>query len=160
MEITIKKVQKSDNPILAKIIKATFKEHNAPLDGTVYSDPTTNHLYELFQTDKSILWVALINNQIAGCCGIYPTQGLPPQHAELVKFYLSKEARGQGIGKKLLLKSLDSAKDMGYKTIYLESLPHFSQAVSLYERHGFKRLNQPLGQSGHDSCNIWMIKEI
>ncbi|MCC8173834.1 MAG: GNAT family N-acetyltransferase [Odoribacter sp.] len=146
--------------MLAKIIKATFKEHNAPLDGTVYSDPTTNHLYELFQTDKSILWVALINNQIAGCCGIYPTQGLPPQHAELVKFYLSKEARGQGIGKKLLLKSLDSAKDMGYKTIYLESLPHFSQAVSLYERHGFKRLNQPLGQSGHDSCNIWMIKEI
>ena len=42
------------------------------------------------------------NNKILGCCGVYPTSGLPEQCVELVKFYLPKESRGKGIGKKAI----------------------------------------------------------
>ena len=63
------------------------------------SDPTTDNLYQLFRAEKSVLRVALADGKPAGCCGIYPTKGLPDNCAELVKFYLSAEYRKKGIGK-------------------------------------------------------------
>jgi putative acetyltransferase len=158
--IVIRKVAVTDNKPLATLIRNVFEEYNAPHQGTVYSDSTTDDLYTLFQQQKSVLWVALFENEIAGCCGIYPTEGLPEDCAELAKFYLLKQARGKGIGKQLMQTCVQSAKEMGYKKLYIESLPAFSQAVSMYEKYGFTRLGKPLANSGHTSCNIWMLKEL
>ena len=160
MKIIIRQIQEKDNLPLAKIIREVFIEHDAPQKGTVYSDPTTDNLYDLFQTPKSILWVAEINNEIIGCCGVYPTKGLNENCVELVKFYLSKDARGKGIGKELMQKCIHSAREFEYTQLYLESLPQFSKAISMYEKQGFVRLNQSLGNSGHKTCNIWMLKEL
>jgi putative acetyltransferase len=158
--MTIRKIEKSDNEFLARMIRQVFEEHNAPRHGTVYSDPTTDDLYTLFMTPQSVLWVAEMNGEVAGCCGIYPTPGLPDGYAELVKFYLSDYARGKGIGKMLMEKSIQSAKEFGYSHIYLESLPHYAKAVSIYEKQGFITLEKPLGDSGHTTCNIWMYKKL
>jgi putative acetyltransferase len=155
----IRKVNKEDNIFLAKMIRQVFDEYHAPQKGTV-SDPTTDNLFELFQVEKSLLWVAEIDSEIVGCCGIYPTTGLPKNCAELVKFYLSAKSRGKGIGKILMEKSIESARELGYSKLYLESLPEFSNAISIYERQGFLKLDQPLGESGHTTCNIWMLKEL
>lgn len=156
----IRKINKVDNLLLAKMIRQVFDEHQAPQKGTVYSDPTTDNLFELFQAEKSLLWVAEIDSEIVGCCGIFPTIGLPEKCAELVKFYLSAKARGKGIGKSLMEKSIESARELGYTELYLESLPEFSNAVSIYEKQGFLKLDQPLGESGHTTCNIWMLKKL
>jgi putative acetyltransferase len=137
-----------------------FKEFNAPEKGTVYSDPTTDDLYRLFEKPRSVLWVAEINNEVLGCCGISPTEGLDEDCAELAKFYLSNKIRGRGIGKQLMLKCFESAKQMGYNKLYLESMPQFSNAVSMYEKYGFTKINAPLGNSGHTTCDIWMIKDL
>ncbi|MFT6148066.1 MAG: putative acetyltransferase [Saprospiraceae bacterium] len=158
--ITIKVVDKTDNLILAKIIRDVFIEHDAPQQGTVYSDPTTDDLYQYFKIQKSILWVAELNGEIAGCCGIYPTEGLAETCTELVKFYIHQSTRGKGVGKALMEKCVESALEFGYKEMYLESLPHFAKAVNIYEKQGFKTLNQPLGNSGHTTCNIWMLKSL
>lgn len=158
--ITIRAVEPTDNEILAKIIRGVFIEHNAPQHGTVYSDPTTDDLYQYFQMPKSQLWVAELNGEIAGCCGIYPTEGLAETCTELVKFYIHQSTRGKGVGKVLMEKCVASALELGYKEIYLESLPHFAKAVGIYEKQGFETLNQPLGNSGHTTCNIWMVKRI
>jgi len=155
-DLSIRKVEKSDEPTLAFIIRAIFEEFDAPKKGTVYSDPTTDHLFDLFNQAKSILWVAVQNNQVVGCCGIYPTAGLPQKTAELVKFYLNPLARGKGVGKLLIEKCISSAKEMGYTQLYLESMPQFSTAVNFYKRLGFIMLDAPMGNSGHTSCNIWM----
>ena len=160
MNIIIRKIEESDNLLLARIIRKAFEEYGAPTQGTVYSDPTTDDLYHLFKAEKSVLWVALEDGIIAGCCGIYPTKGLPEKCVELVKFYLSAESRKKGIGKALLAKNLESARLFGYTKLYLESLPHFSDAINLYEKQGFLRLNEPLGESGHNACDVWMIKDL
>ena len=156
----VRKVVASDNPVLAAMIREVFDEHGAPREGTVYSDPTTDSLFELFQVPRSVLWVAETEEGIAGCCGIYPTQGLDEGCAELVKFYLAKHARGRGIGRELMQTTIDSAKTFGYKLIYLESFPEFSKAVGIYKKQGFERIDHPMGQSGHVSCTIWMVKKI
>lgn len=160
INIIIRPIVRSDNAALASIIRDVFKEYNAPQCGSVYSDPTTDHLFELFQKEKAILWVAEMDGEIAGCCGVYPTQGLPSYCAELVKFYISSKARGKGIGKTLMQKSIDAAKQFGFSEIYLESFPVFADAVSIYEKQGFTNLDRPLGNSGHTSCNIWMSRKI
>lgn len=156
----IREVEKKDNAVLAKIVRLVFDEHHAPQTGTVYSDPTTDNLFDLFRADRSILWVAEADGEMMGLCGVYPTPGLDADCAELVKFYLLDQARGKGIGSALMLQCFDSAKKMGYKKLYLESLPQFSKAISIYHRLGFTELNAPLGSSGHTSCNIWMIKDL
>ena len=128
--------------------------------GTVYTDPTTDHLYQLFQKERSALYVVVDNGIVYGCCGIYPTENLPKNCAELVKFYISEEGRGKGYGRLLMEKSFNRAKEFGYTSIYLESLPEFGKAVSIYEKLGFTKLEKPKGKSGHSGCSIWMIKEI
>ena len=161
MSVIIRENKAEDNAILAKIIRTAFHDFEVSCtNGTVYSDPTTDDLYSLFQTEKSALFVAEEDGLILGCCGIFPTENLPDDITELAKFYLSKEARGKGIGKLLLEKCLEKAQELGYKKVYLESIPEFSKAVSIYEKQGFQYLEKPLGNSGHSGCNIWMIKKL
>jgi len=160
IELTINKIEKSDNPLVAKMIRDVFIEHNAPKVGTVYADKTTDDLFSLFHTANSVFYIAKIGEIVAGCCGIFPTEGLEEDCTELVKFYIPQEYRGIGIGKELMQKCIIFAKEKGYKKIYLESLPEFNKAVSIYEKQGFIHLNKPLGKTGHTSCNIWMIKQI
>lgn len=161
MKTNFRPIQPSDNATLAKIIRSCFHDFEVKCTaGTVYTDPTTDDLYSLFQTPKSKLWVAEANDEIVGCCGIFPTENLPKVCTELVKFYISNEGRGKGIGRLLLEKTIETAQEFGYSQIYLESIPEFSTAVSIYEKQGFRYLNQPLGNTGHDGCNLWMLKEM
>lgn len=161
MSVIIREIEVEDNEILAKIIRQSFHDfHVKNTAGTVYSDPTTDDLYSLFQTEKSALFVAEEDGFILGCCGLFPTNNLPDDTTELSKFYLSKKARGKGIGKLLLEKCIEKAKNLGYKNVYLESIPEFSKAVSIYEKQGFQYLEKSLGNSGHCGCNLWMIKNL
>jgi putative acetyltransferase len=160
MPTLLRQIEVSDNKSLAKLIREVFREFGIDRPGTVYLDPTTDHLHELFQTENSVYWVAEENGVLLGGCGIYPTVGLPDGCAELVKFYLSPDSRGTGIGKLLMQVSVNSARSMGYKQLYLESFPELEAAVRIYEIAGFKHLNEPLGNSGHFACNVWMLKEL
>jgi putative acetyltransferase len=159
-QITLRTIKQEDNQQLASIIRTVFKEHDAAKPGTVYYDPTTDDLYALFQTPRSVYWVAEVDGQIAGGAGIFPTPGLPDNCCEFVKFYLASIARGKGAGRKLMEQCLESAKELGYKQVYIESILEFKAAISFYEKMGFQSLNAPLGNSGHFGCDIWMLKNL
>jgi len=158
MKITFRHIEPTDNLPLAALIRNVFREFGIDRPGTVFTDPTTDQLYELFRKPNSVYWVAEINNSIMGGCGMYPTDGLPDGCTELVKLYLLPEARGKGIGLALMQKSITSAIDFGFTQLYLESLPELGKAVSLYEKSGFHHISEPLGNSGHFACNIRMMK--
>ena len=160
MNITTRHLEQKDNVELAELIREVFREFKVDKPGTVYTDPTTDNLFELFKTKGSEYWIAEEDGKILGGCGVYPTEGLPAGCAELVKFYLSTESRGKGIGKLLMSKTIDSAKKLGYQQLYLESFPELGKAVTMYEAAGFKPLTHPMGNSGHYSCTIWMMKDL
>ncbi len=160
MPVILRQIEEKDNAALAKLIRKVFREFKIDMPGTVYTDPTTDKLFELFQTEKSAYWVAEENGKLLGGCGIYPTEGLPEGYAELVKYYLAAEARGEGIGKLLMQVSLNTARSFGYDQLYLESFPQLEGAVSIYTKQGFEYLDGPLGNSGHHTCTIWMEKKL
>jgi len=156
----IRPLAKKDNKEIAVIIRSVLAEFKANKPGTVYYDSTTDDLFSLFQTKHSGYFVAIMNDEIVGGSGVYPTPGLPEGCCELVKLYLSPIARGKGIGKALIQQCFTSAKEFGYKSMYLETMPELSIAVGLYEQLGFKYLQGPLGNSGHFGCDIWMLKDL
>lgn len=158
--MTIRRLEKSDNRKIAELIRSVFREFKIDKPGTVYTDPTTDDLYALFQTPGSIYWIAAENGAIIGGCGVFPTPGLPEGCAELVKLYLAPAYRGKGIGNMLMQQSFASAKELGYTQLYLESLPELSKAVGMYLRAGFTHLPHALGNSGHFGCTIWMVKDL
>jgi putative acetyltransferase len=161
MPFTIRKIKIDDNIALAGIIRDSLIEFDVPKIGTVYSDPDTDRLYELFNEEPaSCYFVVEEDGVLVGGCGVYPTPGLPAGYAELVKLYLTAATRGKGIGKMLMEKCYEEAAKLGYTHLYLESFPQLAKAVSMYEKAGFKPLNGALGNSGHYACTIWMVKEL
>ena len=156
----IRTISPNDNAALAKIVRDTLKEFGANKPGTVYFDDRTDHLFEEFAVPRSIYYVVEENGVIIGGSGIYPTGNLPEGTCELVKLYLAPPGRGRGIGKLLLEKSIAAAKAMGYKKVYLETMPELTIAIPLYERAGFTYLSSAQGNSGHCGCDVWMIKDL
>jgi putative acetyltransferase len=158
MDYTIREIRAADNPFIASVIRKALEEHGVARPGTVYTDPTTDDLFSLFKREDSSYFIAEQDGKVIGGCGVFPTEGLPEGCAELVKLYVSSVARGKGVGFELMKKSAEAAENMGYTSLYLETLPELGKAVSLYERSGYKTLDGPLGNSGHYACSIWMLK--
>ena len=160
MQINIRPIEKNDNAALAKIIRQVMEEFAVNLPNTVYTDPTTDNLFELFQKEKAVYNVAEVDGKIVGGGGVYPTENLPAGVCELVKMWLLPEARGLGLGRTLIEKCLEEAKYLGYTKIYLESMPELKQALRIYEKFGFEYLKGPMGNSGHTGCSLWMLKQL
>ena len=158
--VFIRTILPGDNPALAKIVRNTLAEFNAAKPGSVYYDPTTDHLFELFQKERSRYFTALIDNQIVGGAGIYPSDGLPEDVCELCKMYLVPSARKMGLGKHLIQLCADYAKEASYKRVYLESFNELTRALSVYEKFGFTYLSAPMGNTGHFACDKWMVMEV
>ena len=159
-ELMLRPIRPADNASLAVIIREVLTEFKANKPGTVYYDPTTDDLYTLFQTPRSAYWVAELDGEIMGGAGVYPTSGLPQGCCELVKLYLKLGVRGRGWGRKLIEQSFETARLLGFTSIYLETMPELGNAVDLYRKCGFTDLSGPLGQSGHFGCDIWMLKQL
>jgi putative acetyltransferase len=161
LDVIIRPLHPEDNSALALVIRQTLAEFGANHPNTVYYDPSTDHLFELFSAAPgSRYYVAEKAGRVLGGAGIYPTDGLPQGTCELVKMYLLPEARGLGLGRHLIDQVLREAKELGYTQVYLESMPELTKAVGIYEKFGFNSLLGPMGNSGHTGCAIWMLKQL
>ncbi len=158
--ISIRFIEPADNAALASIIRDSLSEFGANKPGTVFFDPTTDALHQLFQQPGSFYLVAEEAGKLLGGAGIFPSAGLPEAVCELVKMYLHKTARGKGLGRLLINECLEKAAALGYKKVYLETMPELGKAVSVYEKFGFSYLPGPMGNTGHFGCDVWMIKEL
>jgi len=159
-KIYIRPIREADNAVIAAIIRKILIEFGANKPGTVYFDPTTDNLFQLFSVADAAYFIAEADDKIVGGSGVFPTPGLPEGCCELVKLYLLSEMRGQGLGLLLMEKCFQKAIDFGFTHMYLETMPELRTAIGLYEKAGFSFLPGPLGQSGHFGCDLWMIKNL
>src|SRR6516225_4910766 len=100
--VQIRIIQPSHNAALTTIIRSSLAEFGLDRPGTTYFDAATDNMYSHFQEEGSRYFVALLNGEIVGGGGIYPSAGLPTATCELVKMYLANSVRGKGIGSKLI----------------------------------------------------------
>jgi putative acetyltransferase len=79
-----------------------------------------------------------------------------PEHSsyELAKMSVSPAVQGRGVGQLLAEAALDYARQMGAKSVWLESNRKAAAAIRLYERIGFQEI--PLRPSPYTRADICM----
>ncbi|QHI34762.1 hypothetical protein IMCC3317_01060 [Kordia antarctica] len=156
----IREIQQKDNKEIAIFIRAAFPEYDIPKVGTAYEDPETDAMFEAYQGEREVYFVIEVDGEVVGGAGIKQLRDTKDNVCELQKMYFLTKTRGNGYGKLLFTKCLEAAKNFGYDQCYLESAPQFKAAIHIYESFGFKHLDKPLGNTGHYSCDVWMLKEL
>lgn len=160
MNYILREIAPKDNLKIATVIRNVFEELDAPKVGTAYADPHLNTLFEVYQDENEIYFVVEKDEIILGGCGIGKLIDAEIKICELQKMYLAKEARGKGIAKELMQKCLTFAKQAGYDKCYIETLPFMKDAQKLYVKSGFTYIDGPMGSTGHNACDVFMIKKI
>lgn len=158
--IIIREIQKVDNLAIAQVIRTVLIDLNVPKVGTAYADPQLDFMYEAYNNPKSIYFVVEKEGKIIGGAGVSQLENESDTICELQKMYFLPEARGLGLGKQMIDKCLQTAQDFGYKKCYLETMPYMEAAQKLYKKSGFEYLCEPMGNTGHNSCPVWMLKEL
>lgn len=159
-EPIIREIQKKDNPEVAAVIRTVLIELNVPKVGTAYADPQLDYMFEAYSVPQSMYFVVEHHGKIIGGAGISSLENGSPEVCELQKMYFLPETRGLGVGSKMMEVCLEKAKSFGFKQCYLETMPYMEAAQKLYVKSGFEYLDAPMGDTGHCSCPVWMIKQL
>ncbi|AOW21947.1 GNAT family N-acetyltransferase [Urechidicola croceus] len=157
---TIREIQANDNEQIAKIIREVLIEFGVPKVGTAYEDTALDIMFETYNIPDAAYYVITDDSNIIGGAGIMQLQNTTEKICELQKMYFSPIARGKGFGSKIMETCLEKARQLGFEKCYLETLPYMKNARKLYHKVGFESLNAPLGDTGHYSCNMWMLKDL
>ncbi|MDP5097741.1 MAG: GNAT family N-acetyltransferase [Flavobacterium sp.] len=156
----IREIQQKDNESIAKVIRNIFHELDAPKVGTAYADPILDTLYEVYQESRSVYYVVENEGKVVGGCGVAPIENGDATVCELQKMYFAPEIRGTGYAEKIIEMCLEFAKTEGFEICYLETLSFMTAAQKLYKRIGFENIDGPMGNTGHNSCEVWMTKKL
>ncbi len=81
------------------------------------------------------LLIAIDKGQIIGCVGIRP---LGIGACEMKRLYVKPQARRTGAGKQLSQSIIESARQLGYQVMRLDTLEKLGAALDLYHSLGFK----------------------
>ncbi|MGL5390647.1 MAG: bifunctional helix-turn-helix transcriptional regulator/GNAT family N-acetyltransferase [Shewanella sp.] len=153
----IREATAADDAAIAQVIRAVSAEYGLTADkGYSVADPTLDCLSHIYRQTGAKYWVIELAGQVLGGAGIAPladNAGI----CELQKMYFMPEIRGKGLAKRLALQALDFAKRSGYHSCYLETTALLKEALALYEQLGFSHLSAPLGNTGHDACELPML---
>jgi putative acetyltransferase len=103
------------------------------------TDADLDDIEKNYSLNNGYFGLVLFNNTIAGTFGVYK---LSVDTCELRKMYLKKEARGKGLGKIMMSKVMEIARSKGYRYIELETASVLKEAISLYEKYGFKEVKR------------------
>lgn len=160
-DFTIRLIHKADNAEVAKVIRKVMTSFGAVGEGFSIEDPEVDQMYEAYQGNQSAMYVVVgKEGKILGCGGFAPLLGGNQDTCELRKMYFLPEARGKGLGRRMLEMSLLEAKEAGFKKCYLETLQHMKAARRLYEKAGFLPLTCSLGSTGHGGCDSFYLIEL
>ena len=159
-EYVLRPLTKADNSQVADVIRKVSAEYGLTADkGYGVADPTLDDMYSVYDQQGAAYWVVEYQGEIVGGGGFAPLAG-EPNVCELQKMYFLPQTRGHGLAKRIVALSLQLAKQFGYQQCYLETTECLREAVGLYEKLGFEHLDAPLGQTGHDACEIVMLKTL
>ena len=92
-----------------------------------------------YDANKDYFAVAELDGTIVGAIAIV---GQPDQTAQLRWFLVHPDARGRGLGKRLLTDAVDFCRQRNYKSVFLWTISELKTAAHLYRDAGFQLTEQ------------------
>jgi ribosomal protein S18 acetylase RimI-like enzyme len=86
----------------------------------------------------ALLLARRANDEAIGCVGLRPID--PTGCCEMKRLYVTRQARGIGLGKALVDAVVAEAQRIGYREIRLDTLPTMDEAIGLYRKLGFEEI--------------------
>ena len=159
-DITIRPITPADDPAVAAIIRGVMPEFGADGPGFAIHDPEVDAMSAAYDRPGAAYFVVERGGVVMGGGGVAPLDGGPAGVCELRKMYFLPALRGLGAGAALMQRCLAEARALGFRQVYLETLRGMDAAQKLYERTGFRRLDGPLGATGHFGCNRFYLLDL
>jgi putative acetyltransferase len=150
----------ADDAAMAQVIRTVMPEFGASGPGFAINDPEVDHLSVAYPAPRAAFFVLLRDGSVVGGGGIAPLAGGDPDVCELRKMYFLGEVRGHGQGRRMLQHCIETARRLGYRRCYLETLTGMDAAQHLYVDAGFKALCGPLGATGHFACDRYFALDL
>jgi GNAT superfamily N-acetyltransferase len=110
-----------------------------------------------FEHPEGRFLVARLEGEPVGCAGICRCDG--EATAELRRMYVVPAARRRGVGRALVAALEQAARELGYRTLRLETGPEQPEAIRLYESAGFRRIPN-FGPYAHQRRSICLEKPL
>lgn len=127
-------------PAELPLVRALFEEYAAGLDVDLCFQGFAEELAGLpgrYAPPFGGLWIAVDHGQAVGCVALRPLdQGV----CEIKRLYLRPEARGTGVGRRLVEIVLVHAAAQGHRRVCLDTLPSMTGAIALYRSLGFEQV--------------------
>jgi putative acetyltransferase len=159
--MNIRLIVPEDNAAIADVVRKVMTEYGADPKTTILGDPSLNTMYQNYDNKRSVYFV--VENEmgkVVGGAGLKQLDGSEENICELQRMFLLPEARGKGLGKKLIQLCITKSKEMKYDKMYLESLSNMDSAIGLYTSSGFKRIPKSMGNTGHGGCDVFMTLDL
>jgi putative acetyltransferase len=157
----IRPIEPHDDAAMAAIIREVMPEFGADGPGFAIHDKEVDCMAEAYAREDAAYYVVIIDGEVVGGAGIAPLVDASEKYVcELRKMYFLPKARGIGAGAAMMQCCLEAARRLGFKRCYLETLTGMDSAQTLYRRHGFEPLDQPMGGTGHFSCDRYFIRDL
>ena len=102
-------------------------------------DQELKHLEKKYGMPSGRLYLLYVDDKLAGSVGI---RKLDKEKCELKRLYVKPEFRGQQLGELLLERMINDARRIGYKYMYLDTLPFLKTALKMYRRFGFEEIER------------------
>ena len=146
--VLIRPIAKEDEPVIAAIIRNVLEESQLDVPGTAYFDPELDYMYDYYhKLVDSAYWVVEDHGHLVGGVGI----GLLSESLELPI---------KGHSELLTEKGEIVAAERGYNFLYLETIRRLETAIILYEKWGYRFLDEPLLPGDHTLMDTFMIKDL
>lgn len=121
--------------MLIREMKADDVEIVSKIESEVFSMPwSAKDFLEMVEADYAYYYVAELDGEIAGCCGIRNIAG----DGEITNVVVAPSYRRRGIALKMMEYMLEEAVKAGIGDCTLEVRVSNQPAIRLYERLGFK----------------------
>jgi ribosomal protein S18 acetylase RimI-like enzyme len=123
-------------------VRQIFMEYAQSLQVDLCFQDFETELHQLpgeYAPPRGALLLAMVNDELAGCCALRPLDSADsPNAAEMKRLYVRPAFRRLGLGRLLAEGILDAARQCDYSCVLLDTLDEMESARALYEDLGFE----------------------
>lgn len=156
----LRPIRPSDDEAVAAIIRTVMTEHGASGPGFAIHDAEVLAMSQNYRTADARYYVVEHAGTVHGGAGFARLAGTTQDAAvcELRKMYFLPEARGLGLGRRMIALLLDEMRAAGYRRCYLETTGRMLAAQRLYRAAGFEPQCTAEGATGHHGCDTFYVR--